>query len=160
LDGPADAAGAHRQPETLLENGGGIGVRQTLGLVHQHSQGDRLRPHLHRSRPQGVRGLQRVPALYPLPALVTPADGNVKAPHPGAPHDLFLVLQFHPFEGEGPPAVGALRRSLDLDLFVHMIRDRPLMVSAMGLSGLAPRRLGIVLGRAARERSGLAFGGA
>jgi len=41
-----------------------------------------------------------------------------------------------------------------------MIRDRPLMVGAMGLTGLAPRRLGIILRLAARERSGLAFAGA
>ncbi len=157
LDGPADAARAHRQSETLLENGGGIGVGQALGLVHQHSQGDGLRSHLHRRCPDGVRGLQRVPALHPLLTLVTTADGNVEAPHPGAAHDLFLVLRFHPLEGEWPPAVGALRWSVDLDLFVYMLRDRPLMVGAMGLTGLAPRRFGIVLRLAARERSGLAF---
>jgi hypothetical protein len=100
-----------------------------------------------------------MPALHPLLAMLTAADGNVEAPHPGAPHDLFLVLRFHPLDREWPPAVGALRRSIDLDLFVYMIRDRPLMVGAMGLTGLAPRRLGIVLRLAARERSGLAFGG-
>jgi len=48
---------------------------------------------------------------------------------------------------------------MDLDLFVYMIRDRSLMMGAMGRTGLATRRLGIILGLAARERSGLAFGG-
>src|SRR6266571_9536850 len=123
------------------------------------SQGDRLRSHLHRRCPDSVRGLQRVPALHPLLTLVTTADGNLKAPHPGAAHDLFLGLRFHPFDREWPPAVGALRWSVDLDLFVYMIRDRPLMMGAMGLTGLAPRTLGIALRLAARERSGLAFGG-
>ena len=38
-----------------------------------------------------------------------------------------------------------------------MIRDRPLMVGAMGLTGLTPGRLGILLRRSAREWSSLAF---
>jgi hypothetical protein len=64
-----------------------------------------------------------VSALHPLPAMLTPADGNVEAPHPGAPHDLFLVLEIHPFDREWTPAAGALRRSVDLDLLVYMIWD-------------------------------------
>src|SRR5712691_1817933 len=133
-------------------------MESSLGLVHQHSQGDSLRSHLHRCRSDGIGGLQRVSALYALLTLLTAADGNVEAPHPGAPHDLFLVLRFHPFDRERPSAIGALRRRLDLDLFVYMIRDRPLIVGAVGLTGLAPGSLGMVLRLAARERSGLALG--
>jgi hypothetical protein len=40
-----------------------------------------------------------------------------------------------------------------------MIWDWPLMVDAVVLTRLAPRRFGILLRLAARERSGLAFGG-
>ena len=61
----------------LLENRGGIGVGQSLGLVHQYAQGDGLRSHLHRRRADGVGGLQRVSPLHALLTLVTVADGNV-----------------------------------------------------------------------------------
>src|SRR5271170_3786339 len=159
LDGPADAAPAHGQSEPLFENGGGIGMGQSLRLVHPHSQSDRLRSYPHRRRPDGIGGLQRMPALHPLVALVTAADGNVEAPHPGARHDLFLILRFHALDRERPPAAGALRRCVDLDLFIYMIWDWPLMVDAMVLTGLAPWRFGMLLRRAARERRGLALGG-
>src|SRR5205823_4983557 len=104
--------------------------------------------------------LQRVSALHALLALVTPADGNVEAPYPGAPHDLFLILRFHPFDREWPPAIGALLRSIDLDLFVYVIRHWPLMVGAVCRTGLAARSLRFVLRLAAREWGSLPFAGA
>jgi hypothetical protein len=67
-------------------------------------------------------------------------------------------LEIHPFDCEWTPAARALRRSVDLDLLVYMIWDWPLMVDAVVLTGLAPRRFGILVRLAAREGSGLAFG--
>jgi len=57
LDRPANPASAHDQSKALLQNGGGIGMRQSLQLVHQHSQGHRLRPHLHRRGSDRIGGL-------------------------------------------------------------------------------------------------------
>jgi hypothetical protein len=38
LDRPANSAPAHHQSETVFENGGSIGMRQSQEFVHQHSQ--------------------------------------------------------------------------------------------------------------------------
>src|SRR6266581_2445353 len=125
-------APAHRQSEALLENGRGVGVRQSQRFVHQHSQRHRLRSHLYRRRPKGIGGLQRVATLYSLVALRAPADRNLKPPHPRAAHNLFLVLRFHPFHYQRPAAGRALRGRRYGNLFVYLIWDWPLVVRAMG----------------------------
>ena len=94
--------------------------------------------------------------LHSLVALRTPADRNVKTPHPRAAHDLFLVLRLHPFDGQRPAASRALLGNRYLDLFVHMIWDGPLVMRAMGGAGLTSRTSGLTLGISAGERSGLA----
>src|SRR5207249_4275874 len=124
----------------------------------QHAQRDGFRPHLHRGRSQGIGSLQRVPALYALVAPLTAADRNVEAPYPGAAHNLFLVLPFHPLHRQRSAAFRALFGSVYLDLFVYVIGDGTLIVAAMRRPGLAARRLRIALWLAARERRGLALG--
>ena len=99
-----------------------------------------------------------MPPLHALVALPTPADRNVEAPHPRAAQDLFLVLRFHPLQRQWPAAVRTLCGSGDVDLFVYAIGNRPLVVGAMGRSGLAPRGFRLALRLAAGERSGLAPG--
>ena len=97
--------------------------------------------------------------LHSLVALRTPADRNVKAPHPRAAHNLFLVLRLHPLDCQRPTAGRALRGRRYGDLFVYMIRDRPPVVRAMGRARLTPGSLGLALGKTTGERSGLAPGG-
>jgi hypothetical protein len=143
----------------LLENRCGVGVRQSLGFVHQHSQCHRLRSHLHRRRREGIGGLQRVTPLHSLVALRTSADRNAKAPHPRAAHNLFLVLRLHPFDRQRPTAGRALRWRRYGDLFVYTIRDRPPVVRAMGRTRLTPGSSGLTLGKTTGERGGLASGG-
>lgn len=100
-----------------------------------------------------------MPPLHPLVALCTPADRNAKAPHPRAAHNLFLVLRLHPLDRQRPAAGRALSGYRHSDLFVYMIRDRPLMVRAMVHTRLTPRGLGATVGLTTGERSGLAPGG-
>jgi hypothetical protein len=54
LDRPANPAPAHGQSKAVFENGGGIGMRQSQGFVHQHAQRHRLRSYLHGGRSQGI----------------------------------------------------------------------------------------------------------
>jgi len=127
----------------VLENGGGIGMGQAHGFVHQHAPRRRLRPHLHRRCSQGVGSLQRVPALHPLGALLTSADGDVEAPHISPPYDLFLILRVHPLDRQWPAAVRALFGRGYLDLLIYVIGNRPVGVGAMRRPRLTPRTLGI-----------------
>ncbi len=98
-------------------------------------------------------------ALYALVAPLTSADRNVEPPYPRAPHNLFLVLRFHPLQDQRPATVRTLGGSGNLDLFVYVIGNRPVVVRAMGRPGLAPRGFRVALGLAAGKRSGLAPGG-
>ena len=66
--------------------------------------------------------------LHSLVALRTPADRNLKAPHPGAAYNLFLVLRLYPLHCQRAAAGRALLRCQDEDLFVYMIRDGPLVM--------------------------------
>jgi hypothetical protein len=143
LDGPANPARAHAQSKSVLENGSGIGMGQAHGFVHQHAQRHCLRPHLHRRRSQGIGGLQRVPALHPLRALLTSADRNVEAPHIRPPHNLLLILRVHALDRQRSAAVRALRGRVDLDFLIHVIGDRPVRVGTMCRPRLAPGTLGI-----------------
>ena len=131
-----------------------------MGLVHQHSQGHRLRPNLYGGGTQCIRRLQRVSPLDAFGALGTPTDGNVEPSYPSAPQDLFLVLHLHPLHRQRSTAIRALPGNRYLDLLVYMLRDRPAVVLAIGYPGLAPRAFGVTFELAAGKRSGLAPGGA
>src|SRR6516162_6920859 len=131
-----------------------------MGLVHQHSQGHRLRPNLYGGGTQGIGSLQRVSPLYAFGALGTPTDGNVEPSYPRAPQDLFLVLHLHPLHRQRSTAVRALPGNRYLDLLIYMLRDGSAVVLAVGCPGLAPRAFGVTLALAAGKRSGLAPGGA
>ena len=96
--------------------------------------------------------------LHALAALYTAADRNIKAPDKGAPHDLFLILGFDPFYGQGPAARGALRGNWNGDRFVYMVRDRPAVVFAVRFSWFASRGFPLTLPLASRKRRGLALG--
>ena len=117
--------------KTLLQNGGYIRMGQTLRFVHQHSQGQGFRSHLHRRRPDRIGGLQRVAPLYPLAALRTTADRNIKPPYPRAPHDLFLILWLDPLHRQCSAALGAFVGSQHGDLFVYTIRNWPAAMFAV-----------------------------
>ena len=160
LDGTANPTPAHRQSKAVFQNGSGIGMRQSQRFVHQHTQCHSLRTHLYRSRSQGIGSLQWVAALYPLTAPLTPADRNVEAPYLRATYNLFLVLRFHSLHRQRSAAFRTLCRSVHMDLLVYVVGDRSLIMAAMRSPGFAARRSGITLGLAARERSGLALGGA
>src|SRR5438270_11016181 len=124
-----------------------------MGLVHQHSQGHRLRPNLYGGGTQCIRRLQRVSPLDAFGALGTPTDGNVEPSYPSAPLDLLLVLHLHPLHRQLSTAIRALPGNRSLVLFVYMLRDRPAVVLAIGYPGLAPRAFGVLFNWA-RENGG------
>src|SRR6266849_2320633 len=131
LNGAANPTPAHPQMKTLFQNGRYIGMGQTLRFVHQHSQGQGFRPHLHRRRTDRIGGLQRVAPLYPLAALRTTADRNIEPPYPGAPHDSFLILGHDTLYSQSSATLRALIGNRHGDLFVYMIRDWPTAVLAV-----------------------------
>ena len=131
-----------------------------MSLVHQYSQGHRLRPDLYGGGAQGIRSLQGVSPLYAFGALGTPTDGNVEASYPSAAQDLFLVLHLHSLYGQRSTAVRTLRGSRHLDLLVYVIGNGSAVVLAVGCSGLTPRAFGVTFELAAGKRSGLPTGGA
>jgi hypothetical protein len=96
-----------------------------------------------------------VASLYPLAALPTTADGNVKPPYPGAPHDFFLILCFDPLHGQCPATLRALLGSRHGDLLVYVIRDWPTAMLAVLLACLATWGFRWILPLASRKRSGL-----
>ena len=103
--------------------------------------------------------MQPVPALHPLGALLTSADGNVEAPYISPPYDLFLILCLNALHRQRSAAVRALLGRGYLNLLVYVIGDRPVMVGAMRRPGLTPRTLGIRFWLPAREGSGLPLTG-
>src|SRR5215469_6956837 len=129
-------------------------------LVHQHSQGHRLRPNLYGGGTQGIGSLQRVSSLYAFGALATPTDGNVEPSYPSTPQDLFLVLHLQPLYRQRSTAIRTLRGNRHLDLLVYMIGNGSAVVLAVGCSGLTPRAFGVTFECAAGKWSGLAPGGA
>ncbi len=66
--------------------------------------------------------------MHSLVALRTPADRNMKAPHPRAAHNLFLILRLYPLDRQRPAAGRALLRCRYVDLFVHVIWNWPLVM--------------------------------
>jgi hypothetical protein len=144
--------------EPLFQNGCRIGVGQTLRFVHQHAKCQGFRPHLHRRRSDGIGSLQPVAPLHALAALYTAADWNIKPPNPGTPYDLFLILGFDPFYGQGPAARGTLRGNWNGDRFVYMVRDRPAVVFAVRFSWFASGGFPLTVPLVSRKRSGLALG--
>src|SRR5215467_4563296 len=131
-----------------------------MGLVHQHSQGHRLRPNLYGGGTQGIGSLQRVSPLYAFGALATPTDGNVEPSYPSAPQDFFLVLHLHPLHHQRSAAVWALPGNRHLNLLVYVIGNGSAVVLAVGCSGLTPWAFGVTFELATGKRSGLTPGGA
>src|SRR5580693_3863729 len=125
---------------------------QTLRFIHQHSQGQGFRPHLHRRRPDRIGGLQQVAPLYPFAALRTTADRYIKPPYPRAAHDLFLILWLDPLYRQCPAALRAFVGNRHGDLFVYAIRNGPTAVLAVLFPRLASWRLPWILSLPSRER--------
>ncbi len=145
--------------ETLFQNRRRVSVGQTLCFVHEHSQGQGFRPHLHRRCPDGIGGLQRMAPLHPLAALDTSANRNIKPPDPGAAHDFFLILCFDPLYRQRAAALGTLLGNGNGDRFVDMIRDRSTVVLAVGFPALASRRSRVALTLTPRKWGRLTPGG-
>ena len=145
LDGPANPAPAHDQSKALPQNGGGIGMRQALQLVHQHSQAHRLRPYLYRRRSDRIGGLEWMPPLHPRSTLPASADGNVKPPYPRPAHDLFLILRLDPLQRQGAGARRTLRRNRYWNLLIHTLGHGPTAMSSVAGARLAAWRLRMTL---------------
>ncbi len=81
-----------------------------LGVQLDHQRGD-VRTQLGSGGAQGVRGLQRVPALHSPPTLDAAAHLDVEPPHQGLNRrQLFLILRRHTVHGDRAAAVGTTRR--------------------------------------------------
>src|SRR5450755_670312 len=80
-----------------------------------------------------------MPPLHTLSTLRTPADGNVKTPHPRPAHDLFLILRFDPLQGQGTGARRTLCRNRHRNLLIHTLRDGPARMRSVAGARLAAR---------------------
>ena len=89
--------------------------------------------------------------MYALGTVRAAANGNVETPHPRAAHNLFLILYFCPLDRQWAAAVWTLCGSGNVDLFVYVIGDWPLVVLAMSGAGLASGPFRIAFGFAAGE---------
>src|SRR5450755_2392423 len=101
-----------------------------------------------------------MPPLHTLSTLRTPADGNVKTPHPRPAHDLFLILRFDPLQGQGTGAHRTLCRNRHRNLLIHTLRDGPARMRSVAGARLAARGFRMTLALAPRKRSRLTPDGA
>jgi hypothetical protein len=148
-------------PDRAPFDRGHLAVRQARLRVQQRRRRLRLGADLAGGRPQGVGGLQGVPALH-APA----APGAVTDRHPGLAHerpagDLGLELLGPCALDEAAPAVRAGVGERGLVAFADLLRRRrrAMAVPAVRRAGLAARRLGAGLGRPLAEGGGLPFAG-
>src|SRR5215510_4242535 len=118
-----------------------------------YAQRQRVRPQLHGRCPQGLRGLQRVAPLYPLPTSLTAADRNVEPPPEGLAYDLLLILSLDLFHLQGSRAagVGTVLRHRHRDDLVDLLGNLLAVVLAMRLPRLASRPLRLLLPLPTRE---------
>ena len=111
---------------------------------------------MHGGRSQGVGGLLRIASLYPFVALLTTTDRNIEAPPERLAYDFLLVLRFDPLDCQGPSALTLRGRGYS-DHFVDFWGNGFAVPLALGGTGLASRRLGILFPRAPRKRGRLSF---
>ena len=111
---------------------------------------------------QGVGGLQGVPPLNALAALLAVADVDVELAPPRLAGDFCLILVGHGCLDEAAAAAGTSGWQSGFQSFVDLVVGwwRPVAVSAVGVAAFASGCLGVGLGRPFAERSGLSFPGA
>ena len=94
-----------------------------------------------------------MPPLHTLPALRTPADGNVETPCPCAPYDLFLILRLNPLQAQRTGTRRTLRRNRYRNLLLHTLRDGPTLLPSIAGTWLAAWGFRMTLALAPRKRS-------
>jgi hypothetical protein len=137
-------------------------MRQATLLVQLDDGGLGIGPQLSRGGTKGVGRLQAMASLHQTAALTALADVDVELPVDGLARDLDLELLGDVGLVEGPAAVRAGVWQGRLVGLVDLVGGRRPTVSlgAVVLAGLTAGLLGLVLGLALGEGSGLALAGA
>ena len=96
------------QPEPVAQERGDLAVREAEVFIEQHDQRDRVRPEMRAHRPERIRRLPRVAALYAPTTVATPPDVHIEATHMRS-HDrqIFLNLGGDARLGQSASAMGA-----------------------------------------------------
>src|SRR5262245_58553022 len=144
-DGVDAAAAAEVDAEQAAQAADHLAVRQPALLVEFHDSCLGVRAQLRGGGPQGVGGLQRVPALEAPVAATAAADMDIELAMDGTARDLDLVLVRDVGFLDRPAVAGANRGEGCLVDFVDVGRWLPMGFTVVVRAGLAagPLRLGL-----------------
>jgi hypothetical protein len=144
------------QAEALAEERRDLPQGQAeLGMEHR-GEGDRLWAQLRGGGAQGIRRLQRMPALHAAMARHTLANGHRECAHDRSDDgEIFLVLDRVACVGQSAAAVRAGRGQRRAVPLVNVDRDGAMRLAAVAASRFPSRPAGRPARGAARERRGL-----
>jgi hypothetical protein len=153
MHGLDETAARDRQPILLLEEGGDLAVRQAELFVENDGERDGLRTQLCGGGAEGIRRLERMPALDATPAPATPSNVDPN----GTDHDtrhrqLFLVLRGDTSLDEVIATAGTPRRQPRVMRLVDARRHAATRLRSIAAAGFASRTFRLRLQRFRKRR--------